>query len=731
MTFSTPPPLSKLLLKLEAQIEHTLASSPFLHSLDGREEGLQVSGGSGTCDGDAEPRTGVWEGGASDVHLGGAPVAPSLASPSPLLSSWLPKRMARITLATLSSLTDTVERSTALQAQKMDILMDLLQSLALQQKELVSHLSGPGRVPVNRDTCSSDLIVDKLSSLPIILADLLASMKVLTLGVQRGLPLQEVPLAPPSAVAPPGSPGCPLGPGTIATAGGSSPTFGPPPQHSTSAPVTLEERGKPIAAKNSRRERKRNKKLLKSSRLTSLGVRPISGSIGHVRGGGVKRVEGAPAVGCDEVGDGGVMSAVSAPSPSPNVPVQPPPGRVTGGLPLFPLFKPHRVHGSESGPGGSRPGTTALGAGGLGGPAVADPSGPGPLHHPFAPPLSEALSPGRGPAPSYLSSSLPAPCVPVALAPQVAFMVSACGPALPSLDQSGGPIGPSPAQLGEERGPFFPAPSSQVAADRRKGAGETLLHPGVPGTGDWSRLFIPQAGPGYSRDMLGLTNFQPATWPPHTDHPTISAAPFPVECAATGSRSSLVPLMAPCPESEDVATLTFIRHYHSRGNIDLLNRGNLLRLFSHIPTLTKLSSKTLLWVQFKEMVDGRSGQEATMTAWDSKATRDLIFAQRSLFANWGIELEIPVPPKYPYILLGPLKPVISSSVLRGAQGGPSTGMRDWQNFQVNRSQSLRPPDLSSRPPLGQTVGASDPWGSSWAGQQVYPDPLGGRATRSG
>ena len=303
--------------------------------------------------------------------------------------------------------------------------------------------------------------------------------------------------------------------------------------------------------------------------------------------------------------------------------------------------------------------------------------------------------------------------------PQAASMSNACGPVLPASDQMGGSSWPPLDLRGVERDLFHPPVlPSQTVAVQRIGVGETQTFSGAHGTGDWSRHFTPQARPGHPGGLLGPVNLRPSVWSSHVDHPTILAAPPPGECIATGSLSPLAPVRVPRPEREDVATLTFIRHYHSRGNIDLLNRGNLLRLITHIPALINLRSKDLLWVQFKGLDNGRSGQEASMTAWDCTATRDLIFAQRASFANWGIELEIPVPPKYPYILLGPPKSVTASSVLRGTKGGSGMGVLDWQNFQVNRSQPLRPLPFASCPPPGLMTGPVGFWGSGGAGQQV-------------
>ena len=140
--------------------------------------------------------------------------------------------------------------------------------------------------------------------------------------------------------------------------------------------------------------------------------------------------------------------------------------------------------------------------------------------------------------------------------------------------------------------------------------------------------------------------------------------------------------------SPEVAELSFIRQYQSQGTLDTLNRGNILRLFAHIPSLMTLRSKDLLWVKFKEL-DRGDGFEATTTAWGDTSIRDLIFAQKSVFDSWGIELKIPPPSKYPFVLLGPPKMPHLSSILRGARGGNVAISSDKPSLQIRKTQTQR------------------------------------------
>ena len=111
----------------------------------------------------------------------------------------------------------------------------------------------------------------------------------------------------------------------------------------------------------------------------------------------------------------------------------------------------------------------------------------------------------------------------------------------------------------------------------------------------------------------------------------------------------------------------FIVQYQSLGHFDTLNRGSLLRLLQHIPALAHLRLEELLWVTFVASPSGE-GNEVTLTAWRNSNLRDLIFAQKDCFANWGSELKIKPAPKYLFVLLQLENKLQTKSVLKGSKG---------------------------------------------------------------
>ena len=181
------------------------------------------------------------------------------------------------------------------------------------------------------------------------------------------------------------------------------------------------------------------------------------------------------------------------------------------------------------------------------------------------------------------------------------------------------------------------------------------------------------------------------------------------------------------PEPSEDCELIFIRHYQSQGSFDTLNRGNILQLFAHIPALSNVRSEDLLWVKFDTLNRGE-GREITLTTWSNARIRDLIIAQKAIFNDWGIDLKIRTPPKYPHILLatGQVSPL--NSVLRGTRGMSCPGQIGRHDLQIRWAYNQRAVFLQEQRPYQVGAGSSCQHWQQMPFRQFSPRNVAGAPT---
>lgn len=130
-------------------------------------------------------------------------------------------------------------------------------------------------------------------------------------------------------------------------------------------------------------------------------------------------------------------------------------------------------------------------------------------------------------------------------------------------------------------------------------------------------------------------------------------------------------------QNRNCTIILFTPEYESKGPFDLLNRGNLLRLLSTIPSLNGLCSADLLSVEFIK-TDRTQDKEATKATWTSSKIVNKILDEQNIFKTWRIKSVLHHNIGYPLPLLerpqyGPsTKNSKTTSVLRCALGRSPT-----------------------------------------------------------
>lgn len=151
----------------------------------------------------------------------------------------------------------------------------------------------------------------------------------------------------------------------------------------------------------------------------------------------------------------------------------------------------------------------------------------------------------------------------------------------------------------------------------------------------------------------------------------------------------------------------FQPEYKSKGVIDILNRGKIIRLLKSIDSLKNISSSDLESVEFIEL-PGQSGVEATKTVWVTAELPERLLREQAKFNSWGIKLRPFLKPRYP-------DPLTLDSQQKKENG--QTNLNSLlRGARSNTPENLVNPEQSSKRPPAKKSPTPQDW--SWLSRTI-------------